>query len=66
MLEIFFLSFVLHVMIFLYHNKILRNDLFRATFIQNKKIVKLNMNFFRSFKVRAEQYINLWIFSISF
>jgi hypothetical protein len=66
MLEIFSLSFVLHVMIFLYHNKILRHNLFRATFIRNKEIVKLNMSLSRSLKVRAEQYINLWISSINF
>ena len=66
MLEVFFLSFVLHVMIFLYYNEILRNDLPRAILIQNKEIVKLNMNLSRSLKIRVEQYINLWIFSVSF
>ena len=62
----FFLLFVLHVMIFLYHNKILRNHLFRTIFNQNKEIVKFNMNFFRSLKIRVKQYINLWISSINF
>ncbi len=66
MLEIFSLSIVLHVMIFLYHNEILRHNLFRATFIRDKEIVKLNMNLSRSLKVRAEQYINWWISSLSF
>jgi hypothetical protein len=66
MLEIFSLSFVLHVMIFLYHNEILRHNLLRAIFIRNKEIVKLNMSLFRSLKVRVEQYINLWIASVDF
>ncbi len=66
MLEIFSILFVLHVMIFLYHNEILRHYLSRAILIWDKEIIKLNMNFSRSFKVRVEQYINLWISSISF
>lgn len=64
--EIFDFTFVMQLFVTLYQNNVLREDLSRALIIRVDDEFKISLTIHDKLKVEAEQYINLWIPSISF